>query len=186
MTICMLKGKGLPHCFWGEAVTTATYVLNRYPTKRLKFVTPEEAWSGDKPMVHHFKIFGSVCYRHILDEKSKKLNDKSETLILVGYHPTGAYKLYSPVKQQVLINRDVIVDEVGSWNWVNETQTHVPYFLEESVKIPRNNTIEVSAVKRSESDFLLLDLWIMNSSVIVLFLVVENWCIWLFLLILNQ
>jgi len=178
----MLKGKGLPHCFWGEAVTTTTYVLNKCPTQRLKFVTPEEAWYGDKPMVRHFRIFGFVCYRHILDEKRKKLNDKSETLILVGYHPTRAYKMYSPVKQQVLINSDVIVDEAGSWNWVNETQNHVPYFLEESVKILGNNTI-LEDLK--ELDFPLLDLWIMNSSVIVLFLIVENWCIWLFLLILN-
>lgn len=27
MVRCMLKGKGLPHCYWGEI--TATYVLNR-------------------------------------------------------------------------------------------------------------------------------------------------------------
>jgi len=60
MTGYMLKGKGLPYYFWGEVVNTMTYVLNRYPTKRLKFVTPEEAWFGDKPMVHHFRIFGFV------------------------------------------------------------------------------------------------------------------------------
>jgi len=44
------------------------------------------------------------------------LDEKSETLILVGYHPTGAYKMYSLVKQHMLINMDVIVDEAASWN----------------------------------------------------------------------
>jgi len=58
--------------------------------------------------------------------------------------------MYNLVKQQVLINRDIIVDEVASWNWVNETQTLVPCFQEESVKIPRNNIIEVSTIKRSQ------------------------------------
>jgi hypothetical protein len=29
----MLKAKGLPGWFWGEAVNTAVYILNRCPTK---------------------------------------------------------------------------------------------------------------------------------------------------------
>lgn len=52
MVRCMLKGKGKPKCYWGEAVTTAAYVLNRCPTKRMKDVTPEEAWFGCKPSVY--------------------------------------------------------------------------------------------------------------------------------------
>jgi len=51
MTRCMLKSKGLPNRFWGEAVITAAHVLNKYPTKRIKSVTSEEAWSGKKPIV---------------------------------------------------------------------------------------------------------------------------------------
>ena len=62
MTRCILKGKGLPHGYWGEVVTIAAYILNRCPTKRLKFVTPEEAWSGAKPHVQHLNIFGSICH----------------------------------------------------------------------------------------------------------------------------
>jgi len=63
-------------------VTTATYVLNRCPTKRLMFLTPDEVWSGHKSMMHDVRIFGSLCYRHIPAEKRRKLNDKSETVIL--------------------------------------------------------------------------------------------------------
>ncbi|RDX93043.1 hypothetical protein CR513_24745, partial [Mucuna pruriens] len=65
MARCMIKGKGLPNCYWGEAVTTAAYVLNRCPTKRLQSVTPKEAWTGDKPMVNHLRIFGSLSYKHV-------------------------------------------------------------------------------------------------------------------------
>jgi hypothetical protein len=32
-------------------------------------------------------------------------------MILIGYHPTGAYKLYDPVTNKVHISRDVIVNE---------------------------------------------------------------------------
>jgi len=30
-------------------------------------VTPKEAWSGIKPNVKHLRIFGAICYKHILD-----------------------------------------------------------------------------------------------------------------------
>ena len=43
MTRSMLKQKNLPHKFWGEAVTTTAYILNKCPTKKLKLKVPEEA-----------------------------------------------------------------------------------------------------------------------------------------------
>lgn len=64
----------------------------------------------------HFKIFGSICHRHIPEERRKKLDDKSEALMLVGYHPTGAYKLY-PIQKRTVISRDVVVDETVAWDW---------------------------------------------------------------------
>lgn len=131
MARCMLKGKGLPHSFWGEAVTTAAYILNRCPTKKLEAAVPETVWSGLKPTVSHLKIFGSLCHRHIPDEKRKKLEDKSEALILIGYHPTGAYRLFNPVNQQILISRDVVVDENASWNW-SKSVKQIHCFLEDS------------------------------------------------------
>jgi len=112
----------LPHKFWGEAVTTAAYILNKCPTKKLKLKVPEEVWCGRKPSVKHFKVFGSLCYKHIPDARRSKLEDKSEIMILIGYHPTGAYKLYNPVTQKVHICRDVIVNEAEKWKWESEPE----------------------------------------------------------------
>jgi transposase InsO family protein len=42
-TMSMLKAKGLPGWFWGEAVNTAVYVLNRCPMKSVDGMTPFEA-----------------------------------------------------------------------------------------------------------------------------------------------
>jgi hypothetical protein len=36
-------------------------------------MTPEEAWSGRKPVVDHFKIFGCIAYAHIPDAKKRSL-----------------------------------------------------------------------------------------------------------------
>ncbi|RDX97111.1 hypothetical protein CR513_20159, partial [Mucuna pruriens] len=100
--------------------------MARCPTKRLQSVTPEEAWTGDKPMVNHLRIFGSLSYRHIPDERRRKLDDKSEALILIGYHPTSAYKLYRPLKQQVVISRDVVLE--------NKSKIPYSYILENSLR----------------------------------------------------
>ena len=47
----MMKAKGMPAKFWGEAVTMAVFILNRAPTKALTGKTPFEAWYGSKPNV---------------------------------------------------------------------------------------------------------------------------------------
>jgi transposase InsO family protein len=58
----LLKAKGLPGWFWGEAVLTAVYLLNRAPTKSVEGMTPFEAWYGKKPAVHHLRTFGCLVY----------------------------------------------------------------------------------------------------------------------------
>ncbi|KAK2439455.1 putative mitochondrial protein [Trifolium repens] len=120
MARSMIKQKSLPHNFWGEAVTTAAYILNKCPTKKLKMV-PEEAWCGRKPSVKHLRVFGSLCYKHVPDARRTKLEDKSEIMILIGYHPTDAYKLLDPMTNKVHISRDVIVNEAEQWKWEVET-----------------------------------------------------------------
>ena len=40
MARALLKQRGLPERFWGEAVVTAVHLLNRAPTKALQGMTP--------------------------------------------------------------------------------------------------------------------------------------------------
>jgi transposase InsO family protein len=58
----MLSGKELPKEFWPEVVNWSVYVLNRSPTLAVKDVTPEKAWSGIKPCVDHFRVFGWLMF----------------------------------------------------------------------------------------------------------------------------
>lgn len=59
MARCMLQQSGLPQSLWAEAVSTATFIRNRCPTKCLNNKTPIEAWTDNKPYVGFFRIFGS-------------------------------------------------------------------------------------------------------------------------------
>jgi hypothetical protein len=45
MARCLLKSKNMPREFWGEAISTAVYILDRAPTKSLQGKTPYEALS---------------------------------------------------------------------------------------------------------------------------------------------
>ncbi|CAL8115491.1 unnamed protein product [Prunus armeniaca] len=55
MVRSMLSEKKIPKTFWPEAVNWTFYVLIRCPTLAVKNVTPQEAWSGLKPSVEHFR-----------------------------------------------------------------------------------------------------------------------------------
>ena len=56
----MLTKKKVPKNFLPEAVRWTIYILNRSPTLAVKDMTPEEAWSGVKPLVDYFRVFGWV------------------------------------------------------------------------------------------------------------------------------
>ena len=74
MARCMVKSQALPHTFWLEAIMCATYVLNRCPTKALKFITPYESWHGlCEPSVAHLRVFGCLAYALVPEQHRKKL-----------------------------------------------------------------------------------------------------------------
>ena len=47
----MMKAKSMPTRFWGEAMTTAVFILKHAATKALKGKAPFDAWYGRKPSV---------------------------------------------------------------------------------------------------------------------------------------
>ncbi|XP_066365051.1 uncharacterized mitochondrial protein AtMg00710-like [Miscanthus floridulus] len=67
----------MPARLWGEALTTAVFILNRAPTKALKGKMPFKAWHGRKPSVSFLQTFG--CIGHIRKTKPilTKLEDRS-------------------------------------------------------------------------------------------------------------
>ncbi|GAU17358.1 hypothetical protein TSUD_232340 [Trifolium subterraneum] len=138
MARSMVKQKGLPHRFWGEAVSTTVYILNRSPTKKLIDKVPEEVWSKCKPSVTHFKVFGSLSYKHVPDARRKKLDDKSEPMVFVGYHRTGVYRLYNPTSDKIEISRDVKEnhneEDVSS---DEDNGRHLPVRTHKTTQIPR-------------------------------------------------
>ncbi|GJW21496.1 putative RNA-directed DNA polymerase [Tanacetum coccineum] len=118
MVVSMIAAKKMPKKFWGEATVWSFYVLNRCPTKALTNMTPQEAWSGIKPTVNHFRIWGSIAHVHIPKQKRTKLDAKSFICILTGVsEESKAYRLIDPHTFKVIVSKDVVFEEHRSWNW---------------------------------------------------------------------
>ena len=56
----MMSLTNLPLSFWGYALETATFTLNRAPSKSVE-TTPYELWFGKKPKLSFLKILGLRC-----------------------------------------------------------------------------------------------------------------------------
>jgi len=145
---CMLLGVGLPKSFWGEAVTTAAYLINRCPSTEIGFKTPMEVWSGKPTDYSSLKVFGALAYAHI---KQDKLEPKALKCVFIGY-PEGVkgyklWKLESSGGSKVLISRDVTFDETCMGMKFKDLETLVPETMVEEtqfeVELPNEEKYDV-------------------------------------------
>ena len=74
----MLHEKHTPNFYWAEAASTTVYLMNRCIPKGVHELTPYEIFAGRKLIISHLKVFKSIAYVHILNEKREKLNAKSK------------------------------------------------------------------------------------------------------------
>ena len=86
MATCMMEAKKFPPKFWAKAINCASYFHNRVPHNQLDGMNPFESWSGHKPDVTHFRIFGSKAWARIPTEKRKDLQPQSKECLFVGYY----------------------------------------------------------------------------------------------------
>ena len=102
----------LPITFWGEAVMTAAYLINRTPTAIHKGHSPFEVLHGSQPDYTQLRVFGSACYTHRQAKDKDKFGEKSRLCIFVGY-PFGknGYKVFDMDRNEFIISRDVVFRE---------------------------------------------------------------------------
>lgn len=103
----MLSDSGLAKCWWAEAINTANYVQNNTFSSVLN-CSPYEKLFGESPKMNDLHKFGEPVYAKIPDVKRRKLDDKAEKLVFVGYDMiSNGYRLGDVTKNKVIISRDV-------------------------------------------------------------------------------
>jgi hypothetical protein len=77
----MMSQTDLLLSFWGYALETAVFTLNRVSTKSVER-TPYEIWTGKHPRLPFLKVWGCEAYvKHLM---SNKLTPKSDKYFLWG------------------------------------------------------------------------------------------------------
>jgi hypothetical protein len=117
MAQALLKQRGMPAVFWGEAVVTAVYILNRSPTKAPNDRTSYEAWHVHKTAVSHLRVFGCLVFIKELGHIGK-LDDRSTPGVFISYvEGLKAYRILDAGTQRVHTMHDVVFDEGRGWAW---------------------------------------------------------------------
>ncbi|CAL2246759.1 unnamed protein product [Prunus armeniaca] len=108
-----LFGANMPRSFWGEAVISAAYFINRIPSSILHFQTPLQT------LHHHIqtpptpnlepRIFSCVVFIHLHDHQRSKLDPRAEKCVFIGYAPhQKGYRCYHPPSQKIYTSMDAV------------------------------------------------------------------------------
>ena len=100
----MMSLTDLPVSFWGYALETAAFILNRVPSKSVE-TTPYEIWNGKKPKLSFLKVWGREAYVNKL--QPDKLESKAEKCTFVGYpKDTIGYTFYNKTEGKMFIAKN--------------------------------------------------------------------------------
>ncbi|KAK8533071.1 hypothetical protein V6N12_076352 [Hibiscus sabdariffa] len=157
MVRSMMSHTDLPTSFWGYALETAAFTLNRVPSKSIQ-KTPHEMWTGRRPNMSFMKIWG--CKAYVKHQMSTKLEPKSEKCTFVGYpKETEGYYFYNENKvfvdrTGVFLEKEFLMNSVKGRNIeleeVQQQQVTEPEVERISQAVEENPTdLETQPLRRS-------------------------------------
>ncbi|RVW94063.1 Retrovirus-related Pol polyprotein from transposon TNT 1-94 [Vitis vinifera] len=165
----------VPKQLWGEAVLTASYLINRMPSRILQFKTPCQILLATYPSARIIssipvKVFGCTAFVHIHKSQRGKLDPTATKCIFLGYSPNQkGYKCYSPTTKKFYTSMDVTFFENQpfypktaiqgeNWStdefqfWETEISTtsplssSLPPQTDSTLSVPENNSLDVPSV----------------------------------------
>lgn len=99
----------LPASYWVEGLHTATYLLNRLPTKTLASTTTYFALFG-----LHLCVFGCACYPNLSSTAPHKLSPRSTLCVFLGYFSDHkGFRGLDLSSNRVIVARHVTFDETS-------------------------------------------------------------------------
>nr|KAJ0188744.1 hypothetical protein LSAT_V11C900473560 [Lactuca sativa] len=146
----MLSYFGLSEGFWGEAMLTAYYILNRTPNKRSKN-THYKLWYKKVPNLSYLKVWGSRVVVRLTEPKRKNLGEKGISCIFIGYvECSKSHRLYV-----IQSNSNVFVNTVIESKYVifdEERFTSIPRPRDMIQKSSNKNSTQAKYVSGGTRD----------------------------------
>ena len=113
MTRSLMFTSHVPKSFWGDALLTACYLINRLPSRVLDFKKPISVLQAAFPQNPIFsdldlRVFGCSVFVHVHDHNRSKFDPRSHKCVFVGYSSVQkGFRCYSPIKKKYFTSRDV-------------------------------------------------------------------------------
>lgn len=97
--------------YWGECILTATYIINRIPSKILENKTPYEVLNNKKPNFKIIRTLGCLCYA-TTNHREHKFFPRTFKGVFMGYSPNiKGYLVLDLETEKFHITRDVTFRE---------------------------------------------------------------------------
>ncbi|WVZ49109.1 hypothetical protein U9M48_000490 [Paspalum notatum var. saurae] len=111
--LTLLSQAQLPLRFWDEAFNTASYLINRMPSRTIGHDTPLHKLFGTNPDYTKLRVFGCACWPNLRPYNDRKLSFRTKRCTFLGYSATHkGYKCFDHMTGRVYISRDVVFDEM--------------------------------------------------------------------------
>nr|KYP54934.1 Retrovirus-related Pol polyprotein from transposon TNT 1-94 [Cajanus cajan] len=121
VTRALLFQMSVPKSYWGEAVLTATYLINRLPSRVLDGVSPVQVMTSFYPSIPimtslQSRVFGCSVFVHVHSTHRGKLDPRAIKCVFIGYASNKkGYKCYHPQSRRVYVSKDVTFHETESF-----------------------------------------------------------------------
>jgi hypothetical protein len=102
----------IPTGYWVQGLHTATYLLNRLPTKAISTTSPYFTLHGVTPSYEHLCMFSCACYPNLSAKATHKLALRSIRCIFLGYFADHkGYQCLNLTTNNIVVSRHNVFDE---------------------------------------------------------------------------
>jgi hypothetical protein len=81
----LLIHASMPPTYWAEALTVATYLMNRRPSSAINHELSYYRLHDSPPAYAHLRVFGYLCYPNLQATSPHKLAPRSTACVFLGY-----------------------------------------------------------------------------------------------------
>ncbi|XP_061341879.1 uncharacterized protein LOC133288188 [Gastrolobium bilobum] len=144
-TCTLLLDAHMPLQFWGDAVLTACYLINRMPSSAINHQVPIQVLDPRIPLYTvPPRVFGCTCFVHDLSPGRDKLSPRAIKCVFLGYSRLQKrYQCYSPITHRQYISASVTFFEDTPYF----TSTTDPIVISEALPVPYFGALPLSSLQ---------------------------------------